>query len=381
MSIIAYEKAGKRAYRAKVKFRNQQFTKAGFPTKEKAREWMLATRRALKKEAEQPQTATTRDLTYSGISAAYLEDSKARQQPGTFVEKARHLTEFIEFLGRDIAVQSIKPEHGREFVSHIQKTGTNKTANRYLRTLKALWNWSARRYLMPPNPFNVIEPYPEDTALRYIPPTENVVAVLTVAQEWERDFLNVLVKTGARPGEVRTLNWQDVDFSRGTITLWTRKRKHGQREPRTLNMSDQLAECLKRRFEQRRDEIWVFVNEETGKPFTRQSRPYKFLMERLCERANAVRAERNPDATPITPFTFYAFRHFVATRLRDSGKASKFEIQHLLGHQRSDTTDIYLRSLAPDIKEAVSALDDVVDMDKLDEGKPEKRKVISISRG
>jgi len=71
-----------------------------------------------------------------------------------------------------------------------------------------------------------------------------------------------------------------------------------------------------------------------------------FMMERLCQRAQ------------VREFGLHSLRHHVAVRLRDSGKASKYDIQAILGHQRSDTTDIYLRGLAPDLKDAVSALDD-----------------------
>lgn len=102
--------------------------------------------------------------------------------------------------------------------------------------------------------------------------------------------------------------------------------------------------------------LGCFVNPETKRPFTRQSRPYKYLMERLCQRA-AARESRD-----IPEFTYYTFRHFVAVQLRGSGKANRYEIQQILGHLRSDTTDIYLRSLAPDVAEAVNALDDAVDL-------------------
>lgn len=290
-------------------------------------------------------------------------------QPGTFDEKYRHLTEFAEFLGEDVPVSSLAETSPEDFIAGIQNRVTNKTANRYLRTLKAFWNWTAKRNAVGENPFFSIEPYPEDEAPIYVPSTEDVIAVLSAAEDWERDFLNVLVKTGARPGEVRLLTWDDVDFSRGTITLWTRKRKGGTRQPRTLNMSAQLLEALQRLFQERKNETYVFVNQETGEPFTRQSRPYKFLMERLCRRAE------------IKPFTFYAFRHFVATRLRDSGKASRYEVQHILGHQRSDTTDRYLRALVPDLQDAVSALDDVINLNALPRPDEQKKgKVIKMTR-
>jgi hypothetical protein len=113
----------------------------------------------------------------------------------------------------------------------------------------------------------------------------------------------------------------------------------------------------------------------TGRPFTRQSRPVKYLMERLCEQAG-IQSGRL-----VKFFTFYAFRHFVATRLRDSGKASIYEIQHILGHKRSETTDGYLKGLAPDVKGAVASLDKVIDMGEIPDAQPKKSKVIKFARG
>ena len=380
MAIISYVKAGKRAYRAKFKHQNQQYTKAGFKNQDDAKAWIAAEKRKIKKEAALPQPSP-QSLTFSAISARHLEDSLSRQQPGTFSEKQRHAQAFAEWLGGDIPIEDITPRLAQDFIAHIKRTHSNKTANRYLRTLKGMWNWTARREVVGPNPFNTIEPYPEESHRRYIPPTEDVALVMAMAEQWERDYLHVLVKTGARPGEVRVLTWEDIDLSRGTITFWTRKRKGGAKHHRVINMSEQLSDLMQRRYKERKSEEWVFINEETGNPFTRQSRPIKYLMERLCERATAERAKRDPDAAPVKPFTFYALRHFVATRLRDSGKANRYEIQHILGHARSDTTDRYLRSLAPDVKEAVASLDAVLDLEKIagEDNRP-KAKVVKMSR-
>ncbi|MGE4310385.1 tyrosine-type recombinase/integrase [Desulfovibrio sp.] len=365
MAIIAYMKTGKKAYRAKFKHQNRQFTQAGFTTQAEARAWIVEEKKRLKKEAEAPQSLSPQSVMFSEACARHLADSRSRQQPGTFDEKRRHTKKFAAWLGGDIPVSQITPSLAQDFIAHIQLLTTNKTANRFIRTLKTVWNWTSRRESLGPNPFNAVEPYPEESPRRYVPPTEDVVAVLALAEQWERDYLHILVKTGARPGEIRTLTWDDVDFSRCSVTLWTRKRKGGERQPRIINMSEQLLDLLKRRFKERKSEVWVFINEETGSPFTRQSRPIKYLMERLCERANAGRKKCDPEAEAIKPFTFYALRHFVATRLRDSGKANRYEIQHILGHMHSDTTDRYLRSLAPDVKEAIQSLDSVIDLDKI----------------
>ena len=375
MAISPYMKSGRKTYRAKFKYKETQYSKSGFTSKEAAQEWIVKERRKIK--AQEGKKATegnkTYVLMYSEACTRYLEDCDARMQKGTVSDKLHHLTSFVTWIGKDVPFIAISAAQARDYASHILRItqrpkDPKKTANRHIRDLKALWNWHIRHDFQGTNPFKCVEPYPEDDVARYVPPAEDVAKVLQVAESWQQDFLHVLAKTGARPGEVRALTWDDVDLSRVTITFWTRKRKGGARQPRTINMSPQLLELMQRRFAIRTDENVVFPNPLTGKPLGRLDRPYRYMMERLCEKAQ------------VRFFSFYSLRHFVATRLRDSGKANRFEIQLILGHMRSDTTDRYLRGLAPDVKDAISTLDTVLDMES-EEQKRQPPKLIRFSRG
>ena len=58
----------------------------------------------------------------------------------------------------------------------------------------------------------------------------------------------------------------------------------------------------------------------------------------------------------VRVFTFHALRHYGASRLANSGVPIP-DIQALLGHQRSTTTDIYLQSISPNLRKAMDNLD------------------------
>lgn len=400
MAIVPYTKAGKTHYRAEFQFKGVRYTQAGFPTKRAASGWRTKEKERLENEGANPSPKNQPPaLMFSEACEKYLKDCSARMQPGTYQEKFRHLEQYALFIEKDCPVSALGEHDPEKFIADIQsaisdgdgnplldrdgnpRANNNKTANRYLRTLKAFWNWTARRHAVGVNPFMAIIPYPEDEVITYVPPTDDVLAVLRAAEDWERQFLSVLVKTAARPGEVRTLQWEHVDFTRSTVTLWTRKRKGGAREYRTINMTKQLHDMLFDMYQDRSSETYVFVNPETGSPFTRQSRPYKYLMERLIERAEAAMKAQRPesaDTIGIKPFTFRSFRNYVAAKLRDAAKASRYEIQALLGHKRSDTTDRYLKSLSPDLAEPLAALDTEINFDQFE--KPRRAKVIKITR-
>ena len=69
------------------------------------------------------------------------------------------------------------------------------------------------------------------------------------------------------------------------------------------------------------------------------------MMDKLCKKAG------------VKKFGFHAIRHHVAMILEDSGKATMREIQKMLPHKRSTTTDNYLKGLFPAMKQVASILD------------------------
>ena len=62
--------------------------------------------------------------------------------------------------------------------------------------------------------------------------------------------------------KILRLKWTDVDFDADTLTKWTRKRKGGAYEAIIVPMSPMLADLLKRRWKARKQDLWVFYNEE-----------------------------------------------------------------------------------------------------------------------
>lgn len=74
----------------------------------------------------------------------------------------------------------------------------------------------------------------------------------------------------------------------------------------------------------------------------------KLMLKRLCWKAG------------VTPFGSHAIRHYFAVSLVKSQKADITDIQQLLGHQRPTTTDIYLRSVAPNLDRLAGVIEGAV---------------------
>jgi len=132
-----------------------------------------------------------------------------------------------------------------------------------------------------------------------------------------------------------------VDFEKRTVTKWTRKRKSGSYESVTIHMNEDLYQLLKKRWDNRENEHWVFYNAKTEDRYYHGPK----LMKGLCKR------------TGIEPaFGFHNIRHYIASYLADSEQISKKAIGGLLGHKSLQTTEIYLHSIDGSEREAVNRL-------------------------
>ena len=69
-------------------------------------------------------------------------------------------------------------------------------------------------------------------------------------------------------------------------------------------------------------------------------------MKKLCRKAG------------VKAFGFHDFRHHVASILADSGKASLNQIQKMLRHRRTTTTDNYIKTLDPQLRQVANVLDE-----------------------
>lgn len=328
-------------YRAYFKHQGKQYSKI-VKTKAEGKIWEVKMKEELKLVETRPPS-----LMFSAVSALYLADCKARVQPITMQEKYRHLTEFAEFVGQDFPAQELSVATAKAFIAKVQRERGNKSANRRLGDLQACWTW--HKHALPANPWKSVQPYPEEEFVKYVPSAEDVKAVLDKASPWELRLLRFLLHTAARVGEAYQLTWEDVNFDRNTVCLWTRKRKGGARQSRLLPLSATLRAMLEEmRREQTDENPYVFINPSTNTRYQRLQPAVRFMLKRLCK------------AAKVKAFGFHALRHYVSQRLITGGNATLVDIQLLLGHQRATTTDIYLKSLSSSISHVAQFIEDDV---------------------
>jgi len=222
-------------------------------------------------------------------------------------------------------------------------------ANKELQYLRALFNFGIKKRFINNNPTAGIEFFPIERRKKYIPPKDDVLKAISSGDPEAQQYLWTIILTAARVGEINALTWDDVDFDRKLVTLWTRKRKGGNREPREVPMVQRLYDILRYRFHARKDDLpWVFWHTYWSRKVGQWVKgPYgerKTLMKALCK------------ASGVRYFRFHALRHLTASMLDDLGVPIGV-IQRILGHQNRRTTEIYLHTIGEAEREAMAKLE------------------------
>jgi integrase len=289
-----------------------------------------------KREAEAAQAEARKKLkgTNSGfisICVSRLRDLKQRRTKQYFDENKKLIKKLIKLWKKK---KNILREDVEDFLSPVAKQ-SHFVANKDLRFIKALFNHGIERDMVSENPAGKIKYFPIEKKKKYIPPAKDVEKVLDIVTEKQRLYLSAIICTLARVREINKLKWEDVhdDY----LVLRTRKAKNSDLTERVISFNDTLTDVIK---SVPKISEYVFCHPKTKKPYDYRSK----LLKRACAKAK------------VKEFGYHALRHYGASKLADSG-VSIVDIQSILGHARPTTTDIYLQSIRPSLKEAMKNLE------------------------
>jgi len=324
-------------WRGVVKIGGKRFSDS-FETKREAINW--------ENEFRKKSNLSGNSISFKDFSDQYLSLAKSKFSKLTYQQKESMTKRFINYLGFNMDVDQILPSHIHGYLLEQANNRSNYCANRDRKNLLAMWNWGQKILDISSNPVTKIDRFPHDRKTQYVPPEKDILRLLAVANRKERAFLDCYLCTGARRSEIFNLKWEDVNFEKREIRLWTRKTKDGSMESESLPMNNQLYESLWWCWENRifKDSPFVWVCEEgphAGKPFNYRRR----FLKGLCKRAG------------ICPFGFHSLRRYVASTLADTHKVSAKTIQRILRHKSLQTTERYIQNLNHDLSGVMELLD------------------------
>lgn len=324
-----------------------RYTEAWFKTKTEAKQAEAQKRKEIKNPKPEPETPI--DMDFLTLANKRLDYVKNYDSDDHFKDVLYHSRRWIkEWNG--LTCKQISNDMIEKHVIKRSEVSAY-VGNKELQYLRALFNYGIKRKLIDVNPTEGIEFFPVEKRKKYVPPKKDVLKAISVADPDTQQYLWTILLTAGRVGEINGLTWDDVNFVDRYVTLWTRKRKGGNRESREVPMITKLHDIFQYRFENRNPDMpWVFWHAYWSRKHGKWVQgPYgdrKKIMRTLCTK------------TKVKYFRFHAFRHLTASILDDLGVPIGV-IQRILGHQNRRTTEIYLHSVGEAEREAMNRLEDL----------------------
>lgn len=332
-------------YRVQFQHLGRRYSKTGFTTQKAAARWQADRLRELEQEsktpaikANSPASASSQPFTLGKLMLEYLQMAERKLAPVTLRYRKTVFRRFLAHLG-DVPVATITMTMVEKY---LLKTPTNNQFNKERTELMVLFAWGHKRLSgqVPTNPIILVDKLGVDQKKKIIPTPEEMKKIILAAGK-DRPLILVLYHTLARIDEILRLKWEDVNWERHEVRLWTRKRRGGAWQFDWLPMNADLEEVLRNLWKKRTQEEYVFVNPRSGDRYTDRFE----LMRRICRRAGLRR------------YTYHCIRHFVASYLYDKEKRPLPEISKLLRHTNYQTTERYLQLVDPNLRETMRLLE------------------------
>lgn len=314
-SIETYRtKDGGRRYMATIRLRGFRRTYKTFKTRAEAKEWAVATERAMRDERQHGGArADIGTLTVRHLVEAFLEDpntKKRRYHPElTFLLSAwvdAYGTLKAKELGR---LQLVSFRNAR-----VSAGLSAARANRYLSAMRRAWHWGQENGYVMSNaswPRKIMLEEAEPPAL--MPTIEEVSSMFSACDEVSANLgtlVRMLVGTGARLSDVLAITWRDVDQEVGDVAI--RGEKTGT--PARVAMLAPAREAVKRAAK---------IRHVGGKVFW-------FYKDRNAMRGQWKKAKVNfPES--MTAMRLHDCRHICASLLAAQG-ATDIELAAQLTH-------------------------------------------------
>lgn len=227
----------------------------------------------------------------------------------------RVFTTFAELLPDEITVAEIKAAHIQQYISGRERDGMAAASiRRELVQVKAALNAAhlyfaeLENYRPPPMPQIKISKQRKE---RVIKPFEIAAIYKYLFAKPERrvvgQFLQMLLLTASRPGEVAQMKPNDVDLENGIVLIRSPKTEYTSAKSRRLNIVPTMEAILRERIAAPFDRGYLFS------PTGRVTKAMRMALKAACV-ASGIAYGRNGDG-----ITFHTARHTATTALTHSG--------------------------------------------------------------
>ncbi len=274
--------------------------------------------------------------TVQAVVTAYLDHLRFRHDATTYSAESlrnaeRGLRSFAAWHGKTPICRCVPNDLERWFGANHERWQSPYTKGRELASILACFNWAASEAgLIDKSPYRKLktlswacEPGRDATVEEY--------EALTAGDGPLRDALFFIAQTGARPAEMRTLEFPNVAWKERVAVLEQHKTRHVTGKPRYILLNARVIELLETiRCRQQPGARQIFLNSR-GTPWSKHTLP-----RAVRRQAQKIGLDK-PGIDPVSP---YSFRHFFATRMAADGFSDR-EIATMLGHKNTNLVSHY----------------------------------------
>jgi integrase len=281
------------------------------------------------------RAAAARSVTLRDFSARWLAEHafpklKPRTSQGYKEILHRHI---LPSLG-NLSVAAIDRKQIERL--HLAMAETPRTANQAVAIIRALLGFAVQHGLKTSNPAASIKPYRENKRERFLSEEEIAAAADAITEAESHGIgpfaaagLRLALFTGARSGEITSIQWSNVDWERRLIRLPDSKTN----EPRTIHLSDAAIEVLR---STPHVGPYVVAGRKYGSPYQSLSRAW-YIARKYAG---------------LDDVHLHDLRHSFASIAAGRG-LSLYTIGKLLGHKNPKTTSRYAH-LARDVVQSAN---------------------------
>lgn len=278
----------------------------------------------------------TEPFTLSVAIRKFLSWADRQLAPGTVADYRRHLERFQKAVG-DLPVAELRAHH----LVNWGRTWHNIVA------VQRCFNWLAEVELIERSPFTKVR-RPRPGRRRRTFTREELTRLLRAAPRDFRAFLIALRETIARPQEVRSLRWCEIESVDATLSIEralaigqayfrveeykSRERRACPDEPRIIPISRRLGRLLLRLAARSRDTKGAIFRTQRGHSWTKEAT--RLRLARLRKRLGLGRDARGEQ------LVCYSVRHTGATKAAAAGVRDRI-LADIMGHTNTRTTARY----------------------------------------
>lgn len=305
------------------------YKQSGFGTMKEAQHGEATARLALKKQKTRLEFSQIVNQRLRYVEAYY---------PNSLRHNITRLKKFRDWANRDIS--EINTDMIRDRMIQLSQEMSNANANKHLVALRSVFEYEMNngKNVLGRNPCRGVKFLPVKKFVKYVPPVQDIEKVLALADDLDRSYLITIWQLAGRVREINNLKWEDVDFNRRKVRLWTRKKSGANLTPRLVDMTDKAFDALLfAQWNRNPHSEYAFSNPTMVKKYPEDPARWKYdyrdkFFDRLCRLAG------------VREMGYHALRHHRASEMADQGMSLVY-IKEQLGHEDISTTSLYLQSL------------------------------------